>query len=175
MLAFSQRSLLRLYPSLKTLTLALVLLLAPLPEPVPAAESLSVVVDQAKLVKLPEKIATIVVGNPLIADVSLQPGGMMVVTGKGYGSTNVMALDRHGTVLLDRVVQVEGSTDKLVTVYRGIERESYSCTPNCQRRITLGDTPNYFNATLRQSGSLASQASGAAAESQSPAGGQSPQ
>ena len=97
------------------------------------------VVDQAKLIKLPEKVATIVVGNPLIADVSLQPGGTMVVTGKGYGATNVMALDRHGSVLVDRTVQVEGPTDKLVTVYRGVDRESYSCTPICQRRITLGD------------------------------------
>ena len=129
--------------------------------PSPAAESISVVVDQAKLIKLPEKVATIVVGNPLIADVSLQPGGTMVVTGKGYGATNVMALDRHGTVLVDRTVQVEGPTDnKLVTVYRGVERESYSCTPICQRRITLGDGPTYFSATLGQSGALASQAAG---------------
>lgn len=141
---------------------ALAVLLVPSSLPAPAAESISVVVDQARLMKLPEKVATIVVGNPLIADVSLQPGGTMVVTGKGYGSTNVMALDHHGTVLLDRMIQVEGPTDKLVTVYRGVERESYSCTPVCQRRITLGDAPNYFSATLTQSGSLASQAGGGA-------------
>jgi Flp pilus assembly secretin CpaC len=140
--------------------IALGLLFMPLAVPSPAAESIAVVVDQARLIKLPEKVATIVVGNPLIADVSLQPGGMMVVTGKGYGTTNVMALDRQGTVLVDRTVQVEGPTDKLVTVYRGVDRESYSCTPVCQRRITLGDAPTYFSATLGQSGSLASQAAG---------------
>jgi Flp pilus assembly secretin CpaC len=149
---------------------ALGLLFAPLAFPSPAAESISVIVDQAKLVKLPEKIATIVVGNPLIADVSLQPGGMMVVTGKSYGVTNVMALDRQGTVLIDRLVQVEGPTDKLVTVYRGVDRESYSCTPTCQRRVTLGDAPGYFDAQLNQNGSLARQASGAPADAQ--AGGQ---
>lgn len=59
-------------------------------------ESVAVFVDQAKVVKLPEKVATIVVGNPLIADVNLQPGGMVVVTGKGYGSTNMIAMDRAG-------------------------------------------------------------------------------
>jgi Flp pilus assembly secretin CpaC len=162
MSVFPLRSSLRISPFAKRLTLALALLLAPLPTP--AAESFSVVIDQAKLVKLPDKVATIVVGNPLIADVSLQPGGTMVVTGKGYGSTNVMALDRNGTVLLDRVVQVEGPTDKLVTVYRGVDRETYSCTPVCQRRITLGDTPTYFDAALNQSGSLASRAAGGAPE-----------
>ena len=156
MSASSRAAVLRIPSIVKAMALGL--LLVPLAVPSPAAESISVVVDQAKLVKLPEKVATIVVGNPLIADVSLQPGGLMVVTGKGYGSTNVMALDRQGTVLIDRMVQVEGPTDKLVTVYRGIDRESYSCTPICQRRVTLGDAPAYFTATLNQSGTLASQA-----------------
>jgi Flp pilus assembly secretin CpaC len=156
------RNWLRIRPSAKAFALAL--LLAPLAVPSPAAESIAVFVDQAKLVKLPDKVATIVIGNPLIADVSLQPGGMMVVTGKGYGSTNVMALDRTGTVLVDRMVQVEGPTDKIVTVYRGVDRESYSCTPVCQRRVTLGDAPTYFDAQLQQSGSLARQAGGAPAD-----------
>jgi Pilus formation protein N terminal region len=142
--------------------IALGLLLVPLTVPSSAAESTSVVVDQAKLIKLPERVATIVVGNPLIADVSLQPGGTMVVTGKGYGTTNVMALDRQGTVLVDRTIQVEGPSDKLVTVYRGVERESYSCTPICQRRATLGDASAYFDATLNQSSSRAHQAAGGA-------------
>ena len=68
-------------------------------------ESVAVVVDQARVIKLPERVATIVVGNPLIADVTLQPGGMAVVTGKGYGSTNMIALDRTGAVLADRSIQ----------------------------------------------------------------------
>ena len=47
--------------------------------------ALNVVLDQATIMKLPEKVATIVVGNPLIADVAVQSGGLVVVTGKGYG------------------------------------------------------------------------------------------
>jgi Flp pilus assembly secretin CpaC len=154
--------------------IALSLLLVPPTVPSSAAESTSVVVDQAKLIKLPERVATIVVGNPLIADVSLQPGGTMVVTGKGYGTTNVMALDRQGTVLVDRTIQVEGPSDKLVTVYRGVERESYSCTPICQRRVTLGDTATYFDATLNQSGSRARQAAGGAPDAQAQNGAPQP-
>ncbi|MGO4715919.1 pilus assembly protein N-terminal domain-containing protein [Bradyrhizobium sp. 2TAF24] len=125
-----------------------------------AGDQIDVVVDQAKLVKLPERVATLVVGNPLIADVTLQAGGMMVVTGKGYGATNFIALDRDGTVLLDRVIQVQGPTENLVTVYRGVDRESYSCTPICQRRITLGDGATYFTSTLEQAGTLSNQATG---------------
>lgn len=168
MLASSLRTYVRVYLSPKAFALGL--LFVPLAFPSPAAESISVVVDQAKLVKLPEKIATIVVGNPAIADVSLQPGGMMVVTGKSYGVTNVMALDRQGSVLIDRLVQVEGPTDKLVTVYRGVDRESYSCTPTCQRRVTLGDSQGYFEAQINQNGSFARQAAGTPPDAQ--AGGQ---
>src|SRR5437764_11116599 len=126
-------------------------------------DRIAVYVDQAKLVKLPAKVSTIVVGSPLIADVTLQSGGIIVVTGKGYGATNFIAMDRTGEVLVDRVIQVEGPTDQLVTIYRGVERESYSCMPVCQRRITLGDGENYFKATMDQAGSLNSQASGSAA------------
>jgi Flp pilus assembly secretin CpaC len=127
------------------------------------ADTIAVNVDQAKLVKLPGKVSTIVVGNPLIADVALQSGGVMVVTGKGYGATNFIAMDRSGEVLVDRVIQVEGPTDQLVTIYRGVERESYSCMPICQRRVTLGDGETYFKSAIDQAGSLSSQASGSAA------------
>jgi len=125
-------------------------------------DRIAVYVDQAKLVKLPAKVSTIVVGNPLIADVTLQSGGIIVVTGKGYGATNFIAMDRNGEVLVDRQIQVEGPTDQLVTVYRGVERESYSCMPICQRRVTLGDGENYFKAAIDQAGSLSGQAAGAA-------------
>ena len=127
-----------------------------------SADTIAVNVDQAKLVRLPGKVATIVVGNPLIADVTLQPGGMIVVTGKGYGATNFIALDRGGEILVDRQIQVEGPSDRLVTVYRGIERESYSCAPLCQRRVTLGDSDTYFNSAMSQAGSLSNSASGSA-------------
>jgi Flp pilus assembly secretin CpaC len=146
------------------LSLATVILMSPAASlAAPDPDRIAVYVDQAKLVKLPAKVATIVVGNPLIADVTMQSGGIIVVTGKGYGATNFIAMDRNGEVLVDRQIQVEGPTDQLVTVYRGVDRESYSCVPVCQKRITLGDGTNYFRQAIDQAGSLSSQASGAAA------------
>jgi hypothetical protein len=130
-----------------------------------AADTIEVFIDQAKIVKLPDRVGTIVVGNPLIADVSVQSGGMLVVTGKGYGRTNIIVLDRGGNVLIEQAVQVQGPGG-VVVIYRGSERESYSCAPNCERRITLGDAPAYFDATLNQAGSRVGQAMG---------GGQAPQ
>jgi Flp pilus assembly secretin CpaC len=130
--------------------------------PASAADLITVAVDQATITKLPERVATIVVGNPLIADITVQPGGLLVITGKGYGTTNMIALDRAGAVLAERGIQVLGPEDKVVTVYRGGARESYSCAPECEPRITLGDAPPFFNETLLQTSTRAAQAQGAA-------------
>jgi len=117
-------------------------------------EPFSVHLDQAKVLKTPERTATLVVGNPLIADVAVQPGGIMVITAKSYGVTNVVALDRDGHTLMERPIQVLGPNENVVVVYRGIDRETYSCMPDCARRITIGDAPTYFTAILTQADSL---------------------
>ncbi len=125
-----------------------------------AATDVKVTLDMAKLVKLPEKVATIVIGNPLIADASVQPGGLMVITGKSYGMTNIVVLDRAGTVLMENRVEVEGPAGELVVMYKGIERETYSCTPFCERRVTLGDSNTIFEANIAQIGSRSGMAQG---------------
>jgi hypothetical protein len=120
--------------------------------PAQAADVMTINLDQAEILQLPDRVATIVIGNPLIADASIQSGGMLVVTGKGYGATNLLALDRGGRVLLSKTVQVlSAGSEDIVVVYKGVERESYSCAPDCSRRITLGDSPAYFTATMAQS------------------------
>ena len=113
------------------------------------AADISVILDQARLVKLPDRVATIVIGNPAIADAAVQSGGWMVITGKGYGATNIIALDRSGAILMEKTVEVQGAQD-VVVVYRGVERNTYSCTPECSRRLTLGDGSAFFEATAAQ-------------------------
>jgi hypothetical protein len=116
-------------------------------------DTVNVGVDQAVVMKLPQLVATIVIGNPLIADAALQSGGILVITGKGYGTTNMMALDRTGRVVMDKTVEVRGAPgNDLVVMYKGVERETYSCAPDCEHRITLGDSQSYFTTTLGQSG-----------------------
>jgi hypothetical protein len=125
-----------------------------------ATEVLTVQLDQARLTRLPEKVATIVVGNPMIADVSLQAGGLLVLTGKGYGVTNLVALDRQGAVLSEFLVRVQAATDNVVVVYRGDARESYSCTPSCAPRLMLGDAVPYFDAAIGQAAVRSGRAQG---------------
>lgn len=110
------------------------------------AADINVILDQARLVKLPDRAATIVIGNPVVADASVQAGGWMIITAKGYGTTNVIALDRTGAILMEKTIEVQPPQD-VVVVYKGIDRETYSCTPECSRRLTLGDGTAFFNMT----------------------------
>jgi hypothetical protein len=133
---------------------------AGLPAPVHAAD-ISVILDQARMVKLPDRVATVVVGNPVIADAAVQSGGWMVITGKGYGLTNIVALDRTGAILMERTVEVRGPQN-VVVVYRGAERETLSCTPECSRQLTLGDGSAFFDVTAGQITARNALAAGAA-------------
>jgi len=115
------------------------------------AEAINVVLDRATVLRLPEKVATIVIGNPSIADGSLQAGGLLVVTGKGYGNTNLLALDRQGETLAEYVVNVAApKDDSKLTVYRGVERETWSCAPKCEHSVMLGDSNTYFSESSSQ-------------------------
>ena len=76
------------------------------------------------LVKLPPRVATIVVGNPLFVDVHMAARGIMVLTAKSYGETNIIFLDRAGTVLMQPSVLVrrQNNNDDQV-VYRGLKSD----------------------------------------------------
>ena len=155
--------------------LSAALVLAAVAAPAVAEEPIAVHLDQARILKLPDRAATVVIGDPLIADLSIQPGGLAIVTGKGYGATNVVVMDRSGAVLMEDLVEVKGPDEPIVVVYRGNTRQTYSCTPDCSPRVTLGDTGkddldrdsglpvDYFNKVLNQGVTRSSQAMAAGA------------
>jgi hypothetical protein len=114
--------------------------------PAAALDSITVQTDRAQVLKLPPKATTIVIGNPMIADVAVQKNGSMVVTGKSYGTTNLIAQDSTGAVIGESLIKVEAPTDGMIIVQRGMDRESYSCTPRCQPTLSLGDFQKHFDA-----------------------------
>jgi hypothetical protein len=107
-------------------------------------DTVPVIVDHAKVIRLPERTQTVIVGNPAIADVTVQKNGVLVITGKSFGVTNLIALDAAGAMLAESRVSVRAATDSVVTLHRGTDRESYSCAPNCQPAMQLGDSTKFF-------------------------------
>jgi Flp pilus assembly secretin CpaC len=114
------------------------------------AERISVVLDQAKVMSLPQGTRTVVVGNPSIADVTIQKNGIIVITGKTYGTTNLIALDSGGKITAESALFVEAPSDGVVTVQRGLDRESYSCTPRCAPTMVPGDATAFFSSVGAQ-------------------------
>ena len=118
--------------------------------PATADDVIDVQVDQAKIIQLPEKTSTIIIGNPIVADVTLLKGSAnMVLTGKGFGETNLIALDSKGNSLGESTIRVMTGFKGLV-VQRGGDRESYSCLPRCQPVVVLGDTSKFMGDTGAQ-------------------------
>lgn len=97
-----------------------------------AAEPIRVFVDQARVVKLARPADTIIVGNPLIADAAVQDASTVVLTGKGFGVTNLVILDREGAAIVDEQVVVSRASANAVNVYRRADLEALSCSPYCE-------------------------------------------
>ncbi len=110
-----------------------------------AANDLVVRYDQSQLLRLPRPVADIIVGNPSIADVTVQSGNLLVVTGKTFGVTNIIALDAERNVIQDQRVVVQQDDQRVVNLTKGGGRQSYTCTPNCSPTMTIGDNSEYFD------------------------------
>lgn len=115
-----------------------------------AQEAISVAVDFAKLLKLPPGTTTLVVGNPGVADVSIQRNQLMVVTGRSYGRTNLIALDAGGGVISESVIVVSNADQGSLVVQRGLDKESLVCNPNCAPSLQIGDGAGRFTALKSQ-------------------------
>lgn len=100
--------------------------------PAHADAGIEVVMNQAKIVRLSRPADTIVIGNPLIADASVQDATTIVLTGKGFGVTNLVALDRDGLPIVDEQVTVARDSTSTLRIYRRADVQTLSCTPYCE-------------------------------------------
>lgn len=100
--------------------------------PVKAGAGIEVTMNQAKIVKLSRAADTIVVGNPAIADASVQDASTIVLTGKGFGVTNLVVLDQEGRPIVDEQITVVRQDASSVRIYRRAEIQTMSCTPYCE-------------------------------------------
>ncbi|WP_181704648.1 pilus assembly protein N-terminal domain-containing protein [Chthonobacter rhizosphaerae] len=103
-----------------------------------------VTMDQAKVMRISAPAATIIIGNPSIADATMQDSQTLVITGRSYGVTNVIILDSEGEPIADTQVQVQAPTFNLVTVQKGGSRYSMSCLDRCEPTLVPGDDTEFY-------------------------------
>ncbi len=122
------------------------------------AEPISVVVDHAKVMRVSRPADIVIIGNPAIADATIQDNQTLIITGRSFGTTNLIVLDKEGQAIADEVITVSAPNNQVVTVYRRSSRQSYSCTPDCSPMLVVGDNIATFdavNAQIQAHGSLA--------------------
>ena len=110
-----------------------------------AKNDVEVIIDEATLLRLDRPAAEIVVGNPSIADVSVQSGRVLIVTGKSFGETNLIVMDADGKVVVNRTLIVQEPRTGFVTLYKGASRQTLHCAPHCTPPLVIGDDKKYFN------------------------------
>lgn len=107
------------------------------------ASPISVKVNMARILRISAPAATVVVGNPGVADVTIQDPQTLILTGKSYGQTNMIALDSKGNPIADTLIEVIQAQADVVTVYNAGERSTLACAPKCQPMVMLGDNNGY--------------------------------
>ena len=113
-------------------------------------DDIIVTYDQSQLLPLSRPAAEIIIGNPAIADVSVQSANLLVITGKSFGITNIIALDAKRQVIFERRILVKRDDVRVVNLQRGDKgRQTFNCTPQCNPTVTVGDEPAYFDATMK--------------------------
>jgi Flp pilus assembly secretin CpaC len=95
-------------------------------------DGILVIMNQAKIVKLSRAADTVIVGNPAIADAAIQDASTVVLTGKGFGTTNFVVMDADGNAIVDELVKVSRSDANTMRIYRGVDIQTLSCTPYCE-------------------------------------------
>ncbi|MFY0614235.1 MAG: pilus assembly protein N-terminal domain-containing protein [Hyphomicrobiaceae bacterium] len=108
------------------------------------ASDLIVKYDQSQLLRVTRPVAEIIIGNPTIADISVQSKKLLVVTGKSFGKTNMILLDGEQNIIQENQIIVIQDQSQVVNLRRGVARESYNCSPRCNPTITVADEQTYF-------------------------------
>jgi len=102
-----------------------------------AAQSaaLTVQIDRSQRIALRGSVASVIVANPQIADVTVVDANTLFVTGKGYGVTEIIAVDGAGRTLFQNQVVVTGGQTGSVRVWRGGQVTEMACAASCAPSI----------------------------------------
>ena len=102
---------------------------------------LRVYMNSARVLKLDRPVSKVIVGNADVADATVADSKTIVLTGRAYGTTNLVLLDADGNAIVDERILVSIDESSTVRVFKSTARTVLSCTPNCEEHAKTGATP----------------------------------
>ena len=118
----------------------------------PKGSDVALALDEVHTLTFKSPIATVYVGNPAIADVTMLDARHAFVQGKSYGITNIVALNHDNVQVFNTRVSVTGgSGNGTVTLNRGAQRVTLNCAGGrCEPTPTPGDDQKAYEAANTQ-------------------------
>lgn len=98
-----------------------------------AEEMMRVYMDHARVLKLDRPVSKVIIGNSDVADATVADAKTVVLTGRSFGTTNLVILDQDGNAIVDERILVSIDEGNTVRVYKQTMRTVFSCSPNCER------------------------------------------
>ncbi|MGX5667564.1 pilus assembly protein N-terminal domain-containing protein [Rhizobium daejeonense] len=99
---------------------------------------LRVYMNNARVLKLDRPVSKVIVGNSDVADATVADAKTIVLTGRAFGSTNLVLLDADGNAIVDERILVSIDEGNTVRVFKATSRTVLSCTPNCEEHAVTG-------------------------------------
>jgi hypothetical protein len=113
--------------------------------PAALADTMSLTLDEVQTITFPRAVATVNVGNPAIADITMIDARRAFIQGKAYGTTNIIAITRDGEPVSNTLISVFSRQASTVTLNRGTQRTTYNCTSaRCEVAPQPGDGKDAF-------------------------------
>lgn len=117
--------------------------------PAAAADPFRVNVDETVTLKLTSPANSVVIGNATVADVAVHDPTTLLITGKAFGTTNLIVLDRAGRTIWSNQLAVVGEQSSELTIWRGSGANTYSCVDKCRATPKVGDDPKHFDEVMQ--------------------------
>ncbi|AKI02766.1 Pilus formation protein N terminal region [Hoeflea sp. IMCC20628] len=99
-----------------------------------------VFMDHARILKLDRTISKVIIGNAAVADVAISDPQTIVLTGKSYGTTNLVILDQAGDAIVDERILVSVDEANTLRVFKQTSRSVFSCSPSCEEHVPTAAT-----------------------------------
>lgn len=115
-----------------------------------AAQQFTVESGTTKPLRLSKPAASVVIGNQNVADVAVADPQLVFLTGKAFGTTNLLVLDEANNIIYSSDVVVTTNSANLVTVNRAGASYTYDCAEECRDAPAIGDAQEHFSKALGQ-------------------------